>query len=363
MKKIAIVGTSSLGVALAKVLLSQTDNEVVFIDASEAALQEAYEACAQVPRSAHSVALMPTVPVESFVATGKDQTEATLKSLSPNVVVNAGPETAMVAEIASRLQANYLDFNSKGVVLSDIIDLGISRTTFVPRTGLFPGLSTYIALSLAGTLQGTKQLDIRGGVLPQASIGPYHFTLYKSAEETANEYLTSIVRKVQGLIEQVVTVDEVETLIANGTVYECFTAGDLGDLSVFAQIPSVEFKSIRFPGHADAVQKLLSKVDFNLEDSIDLINQTFQRTKDDVVVLVVQAVDIRNTSTSTILHFYPCEPLELSAYDFVSGGTAAAVIELILSGSLPAGVISAADIDFDALMNTSSMRMVFEYSN
>jgi hypothetical protein len=147
-------------------------------------------------------------------------------------------------------------------------------------------------------------------------------------------------------------------------VYEGFTtAGGVGDLAAYSNIPSVEYKTIRYPGHLEYIQKLLSKVDYEFDNSVELIRQTFVSTRDDVVVLVAHAVDVNGKSASAGLHFYPSEDLNLTALELTTAGVGIGIVELMLSESLEAGVLNCAQIPFDLLLNTQAVKLVFDHLN
>jgi hypothetical protein len=134
-------------------------------------------------------------------------------------------------------------------------------------------------------------------------------------------------------------------------------------LTAYDHVPSVQYKTLRFPGHLDFLQKILSKVNFVFEDAVDLFKQTFVTTRDDVVVLVAHAVDTEGKSASAGLHFYPAEELGLTALELTTAGVGIGVAELILSGQLDAGVLNASQIPFEKLMATSALRLVFDHLN
>lgn len=364
MAKIAIIGAGRVGTAVAKILLTVTTNEVLLIDSSEEALTAAYAECTALERLPFQIAMSPTIPLETFVAHGKDQLEATLRAATPDVVVCSTPfhMNITIAEITNRLGAHYVDFTEDNDVTRAITNLGVSRRTFVPQTGLAPGLVNYIGLSLFDELKEPLKLDLRVGALPLVSFGPAHYSITWSPEGLINEYLKPAYRKVQGQLEEVPPLDDHETLVVNGIQYEGFTtAGGVGDLAAYEHVPSVEYKTLRYPGHLEFLQKFFAKTENDFEKSIELAKQTFVRTRDDVVVLVAHAVDITGNSASAGMHFYPCEELGLTALELTTAGIGVAIVELLVSNELPSGVLTPAQIPFEKLMNTAASRLVFEY--
>lgn len=366
MAKVAIIGAGRVGTAAAKILLSVTDHEVVLIDSSEDALTKAFTDCSELERPQYLAALTPAMPLETFVAYNIEQIEATLILAGVKLVMCATPfhMNVSIAEAAVRCGLHYIDFTEDVGVTAQISEMDVGRLTFVPQTGLAPGLVSYIGLSLFDELDEPLRLDLRVGALPQVSFGPGNYAITWSPEGLVNEYLKPTFSKNQGLIETLPPLDEHETLVVNGVQYEGFTtAGGTGMLEAYDHIPSVQYKTLRFPGHLDYLQKLLSKVNFDFETAVDLFKQTFVSTRDDVAVLVAHAVDVHGKSASVGMHFYPAEELGLTALELTTAGVGVGVAEMILSGDLEAGILDASRIPFEKIMGTSSLRLVFEHLN
>lgn len=366
MAKVAIIGAGRVGTAAAKILLSVTDHEVVLIDSSEEALSNAFTSCFEIERPQYLVALSPTMPLETFVAYKPEQIEATLKATAAKLVICATPfnMNVMIAEVALMCGCHYLDFTEDVEVSAKIYELPVSRLTFVPQTGLAPGLVSYIGLSLFEELGDPLRLDLRVGALPQVSFGPGNYAITWSPEGLVNEYLKDTYSKVQGTIEMSQPLNDRETLVVNGVSYEGFTtSGGTGLLDAYEHIPSVQYKTLRFPGHLEYIQKLLEKANFDFETAVQLFKQTFASTRDDVVVLVAHAVDVHGRSASAGLHFYPAEELGLTALELTTAGVGVGIAELILKGELDVGVLDSSQIPFENLMNTSALRLVFDHLN
>lgn len=257
MSIIAIVGAGRVGSAAAKILLTTADHELALIDSNEETLKSVFLDCSELGRSEHLEAMYPSIPVETYLVFNTEQLEATLKKIKPDVVLCTTPfaDYLDVAKATQKVKAHFVGFTEDTEVNNAIKDLGITRQTFIAQTGLAPGLINYIGLSLFETLGSPKKLDMRVGALPQVSFGPGHYAITWSPEGLVNEYLKSSVRLVNGHIETVPALDEHETLIVDGIQYEAFsTAGGIGDIDAY-NIPSVEYKSIRFPGHLEFLQK------------------------------------------------------------------------------------------------------------
>jgi hypothetical protein len=232
----------------------------------------------------------------------------------------------------------------------------------VPQTGLAPGLINYVGLGLVAQLEeAPASLQLRVGVLPQVAFSPSQFAMTSRVEDLVESYTYPFNIKTQGNEELVAPLDGYETLLLNGTPYEAFYAsGSLVDLECFNTIPSVDFKAVRPVGHLDYLQKLLSKVDG--DDAIELFKQTFNTTRDDFIIFIAHATDVKGHSISSGLVFYPSLDLDISADELCNAGTACGIIEMIFAEKLEAGILNASQIDADELFQTQGVQLIFYQS-
>jgi len=343
MTKISIVGAGKIGLACAKILQHIGGIEVTLIDNDEQRL------CT-------------LNGFETRLAHNSEQIESALRDLSAEAVICATPPSAnlLVAMVAARLQIHYIDFSDCAETSSAIEQLGISDLTFVPQTGLTPGLANYIGLSLFDKLGVPHSLDLRVGALPQVSFGPEHFAIIGSPADIISKYVTPSVRKRGGIIESVSSLSEEEMIVISGVKYEAFTtAGGIGFISAYDHIPSVECKTLRYPGHLEGMQKLLALADGDVDTATAMIQDRFTTTRDDLVVLMAHAVDTNGRSASCGIHFYPNDVLDLTALELTSAGTGVAVLELILQNALPTGVLHQGQIPFSLLRTTKAYQLIF----
>jgi saccharopine dehydrogenase-like NADP-dependent oxidoreductase len=299
--------------------------------------------------------------VGARMAAGRDQLEAVLRELKPDAVVCCTPFyiNVQVAEIAARLGAHYLDFTEDNAVTRSIEALGISRLTFVPQTGLAPGLVSYIGHSLVTSLGKPRSLDLRVGALPLVSFSPEHYAITWSPSGLINQYLKPAYRLVNGEIEEVAPLTDEEHIIVNGARYEGFTtAGGVGNLAAYSHIPNVEYKTLRHPGHLEFIQKFFTAAEWDADKAVQAAMATFSVTRNDVVVLVAHATDATGRSASAGLHFYPHEGLGLTALELTTSGTGVAVLELILKGALEPGTLLSSQIPYALLKETYGGKLV-----
>lgn len=291
--------------------------------------------------------------------------EKTLTELKPSVIICCTPFSVnvQVAQLAQRLGSHYMDFTEDNAVTEAIEQLDTRDVTFIPQTGLAPGLVSYMGHYLFKQLGTPKSLDLRVGALPAVSFGPGHYAITWSENGLINEYIKPAYRKVNGLEEMAKPLNDREELMVNGRLYEGFTtAGGVGNLAAYASVPNVEYKTLRHPGHLQVVLELLDATSWNFERAVELAKQKFQRTRDDVVVLVAHAVDETNNSASVGLHFYPDTALDLTALELTTAGTGVAVLELLQQGCLPKGTLLSSQVPFELLANTKAGARVFSHA-
>ncbi len=361
MAKVAIVGAGQLGCAVAKVLLSTTDNEVVIIDIDEDQLNACIDDCLDIQRPGHRIAFAPTIQLSPILVPEEIDYVGLFNELEPAVVVCAtSPETTLtVAKAAAASNCHYLDFCGEDSMIAEIEKLQPS-TTFIPGTGLAPGLATYIGTALFDKMDLPSSLNIRVGSLPQVSSGPLHYALPYSADDLARQILMPGIQKIDGRTMTVDSLGQLESLIVNSCSYEAFTAAEMfGSAKAFANIPSVSIKTIRYPGHLAALKKIVNRA-APLDEVVDTLNEKLFYTKDDLVIISAQAIDMTGFSSTSGIHFYPNRQLSLSATEFVAAGTVCGLIELILDDVLPDGVLTALDISFEHLMKTQAVSLIFE---
>jgi saccharopine dehydrogenase-like NADP-dependent oxidoreductase len=337
-KHIVIVGAGRVGIAAAKIASALLDNvRVTLIDCRT----------------------FDSPPNCSSIVAPTEKLQAALLEAHADVVLCCTPFfiNPLVAKICAENDLNYVDFTEDNAVTAEIAQLDVRECTFVPQTGLAPGLITYIGLSLFDRLREPHSLSLRVGALPQVSFGPEHYAMTWSVEGLVNEYFNPAVSKVNGIINVVPSLTEEELIIVNGRQYEGFTtSGGVGMLSAYEGIPNVQYKTLRHPGHASFAQSLLNGK--TLEQGIAAAKKAFKTTRDDVVVMAALATDIYNQQATFGAHFYSRHFDDLTALELTTAGTGVAVAELILAESLPFGVLDQSQIQLSAISKTAAGQLV-----
>jgi len=171
-------------------------------------------------------------------------------------------------EAAIAAGAHFCDLggNTEIVQLQKQLDASAKRAgvTVIPDCGLAPGMVNILAQLGIDRLDQTEAVRIFVGGLPQEPAGPLKYQIVYSIEGVLDYYTTLswIVR--DGKRVQVAALSEIEPVQFEAPVGELEAFHTAGGLSTMAhryegKIPTLEYKTLRYPGHAkimEAVREL-----------------------------------------------------------------------------------------------------------
>jgi lysine 6-dehydrogenase len=186
--------------------------------------------------------------------------------------------------------------------------------TVVPDCGLAPGMVNIIAQHGIGQLDTVESVKIFVGGLPQRPEPPLNYQVVYSLEGVLDYYTTKswIIRDGRG--QQIDALSEVEHVDLGdgvGTLEAFHTAGGLSTMAFRydGKIPTMEYKTLRYPGHAAlmaAIRELglldLEPVDVkgsNLVPRDVFIATAGPRLTHDSPDLVALRVEVRGAASGT----------------------------------------------------------------
>ena len=130
----------------------------------------------------------------------------------------------------------------------------------IPDCGLAPGMVNILAEHGIRRLDTTRAVRIFVGGLPQNPQPPLNYQLVYSLEGALDYYTTLSWVLRDGRPQQVAALSEIEELPfpGVGTLEAFHTAGGLSTMAqrYEGQIPSMEYKTLRYPGHAKAMETI-----------------------------------------------------------------------------------------------------------
>jgi lysine 6-dehydrogenase len=130
--------------------------------------------------------------------------------------------------------------------------------TFVPDTGLAPGLVNSVGLAMIEAMDETEAVRLFCGVLPQNPKPPFNYMLTFNMEGLVTEYDYEAVVLRDGKVSKVPTLAELERqYIDQMGEMEAFTTSGGTSTAPYTfegRLKDYEYKTLRFPGHAQLMR-------------------------------------------------------------------------------------------------------------
>ncbi|MES3013544.1 MAG: saccharopine dehydrogenase NADP-binding domain-containing protein, partial [Pseudomonadota bacterium] len=182
-------------------------------------------------------------------------------------VLSAAPYhlTLKVAQAARDAGVHYLDLTEDVASTRAIRELAQgagsgNRAAFIPQCGLAPGFISIVAADLARQFDSLDSVRMRVGALPAYPSNALNYNLTWSTEGVINEYCEPCEAIVDGQQREVPALEEREEFSLDGVLYEAFnTSGGLGTLceTLAGKVRTLNYRTIRYPGHAAIMKALL----------------------------------------------------------------------------------------------------------
>lgn len=250
-----------------------------------------------------------------------------------------------MSALAVRAGVHYADLGGNTEIVFDQLELdpdarehGIS---VIPDCGLAPGMVNILAAAGIDALDEAETVKIRVGGLPQDPKPPLNYQIVYSLHGVLDYYTTGSWVLRDGEPAQVEALTEIETVEFPepvGTLEAFHTAGGLSILpwAYEGQLRSMEYKTLRYPGHAEIMRAIRDLGLLDLEpvrvDGMSVVPREFfiaavePRLKcpegRDLVALRVEATGMKDGQRRTIvfdlLDFYD-EDTGISAMERTTG--------------------------------------------
>jgi len=196
-----------------------------------------------------------------------------------------------VAEAARRAHAHYFDLTEDVEVTRAVraVASGAAQA-FVPQCGLAPGFISIAAAELITHFETLRAVKMRVGALPQHPNNVLKYSLTWSTEGLINEYGNPCQAVSDGRVVEVAPLEGLEEIEIDGMRYEAFnTSGGLGSLAetVGARVESMNYKTIRYPGHCEQMRLLMNDLKLNHDRATlkRILENAVPQTLQDVVIV------------------------------------------------------------------------------
>ncbi|HEX4387272.1 MAG TPA: saccharopine dehydrogenase C-terminal domain-containing protein [Steroidobacteraceae bacterium] len=196
-----------------------------------------------------------------------------------------------VAEAARKAGAHYFDLTEDVEVTRAVRAIAVgARHAFVPQCGLAPGFISIAAAELITHFDELRAVKLRVGALPQHPNNVLKYSLTWSTEGLINEYGNPCQAITDGRLIEVAPLEGLEEIEIDGTLYEAFnTSGGLGSLAEThgAHIESMNYKTIRYPGHCEQMRLLMNDLKLNHDRATlkHILENAVPQTLQDVVIV------------------------------------------------------------------------------
>ncbi|MFO0984831.1 MAG: saccharopine dehydrogenase C-terminal domain-containing protein [Planctomycetota bacterium] len=348
-KDIVLLGAGKIGSMVAHLLCTSGDYRLRVGDAS----------MAQVERIARKYPQADGGQVDFADARGLDRLMQ-----GGYAVISCAPFRCnpLIAERAKVSGLHYLDLTEDVAVTGQVMELASGApTAFIPQCGLAPGFITIIAFHLIKSMTDVTDLRLRVGALPRYPSNMLKYNLTWSTEGLINEYCQPCEVVLNGALEHLQPLENLEHIAIDGVEYEAFnTSGGLGTLAdtLRGKVRNVNYKSLRYPGHNHLIKFLLH--DLQMQGQQKLLQEIFDRclpaTLQDQIVIFVSATGkwhgrlIENTYARTVYH-QVIDGEDWSGIQITTAAGVCAVLDLLAAGKLPsAGFVRQEQVDYDAFI-------------
>jgi saccharopine dehydrogenase-like NADP-dependent oxidoreductase len=291
MHRVLILGAGKIGALISGLLSESGSYEVHLGDVDGAAAEAVVRAHATAHLTAHKLDATDGEALRHHLV--DHPVDAVVSSLP--FYCNVG-----VAEAARKAAVHYFDLTEDVEVTRAVrgIAAGASEA-FVPQCGLAPGFISIAAAELITHFDELRSVKLRVGALPQHPNNVLKYSLTWSTEGLINEYGNPCQAIVEGRMQDVAPLEGLEEIEIDGTLYEAFnTSGGLGSLAEThgAQCESMNYKTIRYPGHCDQMRLLMNDLKLNQDRGTlkHILENAVPQTLQDVVIVYVAVTGKQN---------------------------------------------------------------------
>jgi saccharopine dehydrogenase-like NADP-dependent oxidoreductase len=332
MHRVLILGAGKIGALISGLLAESGSYRVQLGDLDGLAAEGVVRAHAAGHLSGFALDATDTAALARHLA--EHPVDAVISSLP--YYCNAG-----VAEAARKAHIHYFDLTEDVEVTRAVraIAAGAAQA-FVPQCGLAPGFISIAAAELITHFEELRAVKLRVGALPQHPNNVLKYSLTWSTEGLINEYGNPCQAVNDGRLVEVAPLEGLEEIEIDGMRYEAFnTSGGLGSLAEThgARVESMNYKTIRYPGHCAQMRLLLNDLKLNYDRATlkRILENAVPQTLQDVVIVyaaVTGAQDGQLREENYVNKIYP-QVIAGRLWSAIQVTTAAgitAVVDLVL---------------------------------
>ncbi|GGK04061.1 saccharopine dehydrogenase [Lentibacillus kapialis] len=348
--KIGILGSGLMGKEAARDLASSEDVTAIGL------------ADIDIKIAQHVVNQLHSSKLTAYQVNAKDKQELGHYMRQFDVIINAlfYSFNEIVAETAIEVGVNSVDLGGHiGHVTDKVLklkeDAKAVGVTLIPDLGVAPGMINILSGYGANKLDGLGSIKLYVGGIPVNPEPPFEYNHVFSMEGVFDHYTDPALIIRNGVKQEIESLTEVERIHFEkfGPLEAFHTSGGTSTLSIsYPHLKTLEYKTIRYPGHAEKFKLL---VDLNLtrmDYSVDINGQEVNPRdvllkvldpivdlgdKDDVVLLRVQVSGTKNAQPETHVFemtTYKDRKHNVTAMARATANTISVVAQMIANGTI-----------------------------
>lgn len=328
MNRVLIIGAGKIGSSIATLLHQSGDYRVILADKQLTGSDF---------NRMHKV--FPEIETMHLDIFDKQTLRQFLQTNPLNAIVSCLPYfcNLIVAELAKEFKTHYFDLTEDVQTTAGIKKLATgAKSAFVPQCGLAPGLVGIIAHDLMQKFSHVDTVKLRVGALPQRISNAFHYALTWSTEGLINEYANVCHAIENGIPVTQSPLQDLEVLQIDGLSYEAFnTSGGLGSLMDICQASTLNYKTIRYPGHCEKIRVLMHDLKLDRDTLKIVLEKAIPKTYQDVVIIYVSVSGQQNgdfMEESYVKKIYPqtIAGIPFSAIQLTTAVGLCAILDLVL---------------------------------
>jgi len=279
--------------------------------------------------------------------------------------------TLAAAEAAHDVGIHYFDPTEDVATTHAIRKLAANAPhVMIPQNGLAPGFIGILGAAVAGRFdtEGLRHIRLRVGALPQHPIGQLGYAGNWSLHGLVHEYIAECEAIVDGKARTIPPLRNSEVLRIFGAEYEAFTtSGGLGTMTdtYNGRVESLNYKSIRYPGHLDCMRLLLEELRFRNDPDALVARLADALPPDDQDRVLIHAsvqglIDGQLQTREIVADYWPIELAgrTRTAITWTTAASIVAIVEMVADGALPQrGFVKQEEVPLESFLKTTTGKL------
>ncbi|HLR54461.1 MAG TPA: saccharopine dehydrogenase C-terminal domain-containing protein [Pseudogracilibacillus sp.] len=296
--KIGVLGSGLMGKEAARDLVTSSD--VVAVGIADIQMDLAKKACD----------ILPSSKVKAYQVDATDPQQLANYMKKFDVIINAlfYSFNEQVARTATEVGVHAIDLGGHiGHVTDKVLELhneaADANVTIIPDLGVAPGMINILTGYGASKLADVRSIHLYVGGIPLRPEPPLEYNHVFSMEGLLDHYTDPALILRNGVKQEIAALSEIEKVYFEkfGPLEAFHTSGGTSTLSAsYPNVQTLEYKTIRYPGHAEKFKLL---VDLNLTNTNYYVDVGGEQVNPREVLLKVldPIVDLKDKEDAVLL--------------------------------------------------------------